>query len=359
MFDAGAAFEAAEAFRPGRTPTRIDPLGNGHIHATFLVGYPDSGRDLVLQRLNVDVFPDLGGVMRNLVRVTEHLRGRSAGAVLEVVPGREGEFLARDREGGVWRAFRYLTGTYTLDVAPNDDVARTAACAFGQFAAALDDLDPTSLAVPIAHFHDLPARLEQMEVAARADRCGRLAAVREEFDATRRLGEVIAGALEAGGVGQLPRRAVHNDCKLNNLLFDHDTGQPVCVVDLDTVMPGTLLVDFGELVRTSGCDAAEDERDLSRVVVSERRIAALAQGYLAGVKEASTSEELALLWAGPPWMAIENAARFMADHLAGDRYFVSGDNRARARTQRYLAARLWDARGVLRESLAAAAGRAF
>jgi aminoglycoside phosphotransferase (APT) family kinase protein len=145
---------------------------------------------------------------------------------------------------------------------------------------------------------------------------------------------------------------VHNDCKVNNLLFDAATGEPLCVVDLDTVMPGSLLVDFGELVRTAACDADEGEADLARVVFSSSRFEALAEGYVAGLGPVLTPPERALLWAGPPWMALENASRFLADYLAGDRYFRSGDNRARARAQLRLAEQLWAARDALRSVLA-------
>jgi hypothetical protein len=357
MSDAAAvlserAREVAARFEPGAGPQRIEPLGSGHIHATLHACYADPGRDLVLQRLNEHVFPDLDAVMNNIAAVTAHLRRRERDArrTLELLKSAAGERLVRDGAGDAWRAFRHVAGTRSYDVVADETLAREAARAFGGFAAALSDLDPASLAVPIPGFHDLAGRLEQLREAARADEVGRLGGVRTERDAILALGEAIGGALEQGGAAALPQRVVHNDCKVNNLLFDAETGEPLCVVDLDTVMPGLLLVDFGELVRTAACEAAEDEPDLSLVAFSQPRFEALAQGYVAGLGAVMTAPERGLLWAGPPWMAVENAARFLADHLRGDRYFRSGDNRARARTQLHLAEQLWDARRALQSA---------
>ena len=358
MSDASRARAAAERFAPGRLPARVEPLGSGHIHSTLRASYPDGEGDLVLQQLNESVFPDLDAVMHNLAAVTRFLRERGAAprTVLEVVPSPGGAPLWWDGEGGAWRAFRYLEATHVYDAVADDDIARTAAVAFGGFAAALSALDPKTLAVPIPHFHDLPARLGQLQEAVAQDPCGRLGDVCGEASAIKGLGAEVLRALEAGGFGRLPDRVVHNDCKVNNLLFDDASGEPLCVVDLDTVMAGSLLADFGELVRTAACPAPEDEPDLSRVVFSIRRFRALADGYLEGLGESLSDAERDLLWAGPPWMALENAARFLADHLVGDRYFRSGDNRARARAQLRLAERLWEAREELRDAVRDASG---
>jgi len=357
MSDVVSAIEQALAVAPrferSAAPVRLEKLGRGHIHVTLHAIYAEPERDLVLQQLNEHVFPDLDAVMGNIAAVTRHLRRRGGGArsTLELVSAGGGELLVRDSTGAAWRAFRFVSGTRSYDAVPGDDVARAAAHAFGSFAAALADLDPTGLALPIPRFHDLSARLGQLREAARTNAVGRLDAVVAECEAIVELGDAIGGALEHGGASGLPQRVVHNDCKVNNLLFDEATGEPLCVVDLDTVMPGPVLVDFGELVRTAACDAAEDEPDLSRVVYSPSRFEALAGGYVSGIGPVLTAREHALLWAGPPWMALENAARFLTDHLGGDRYFRSGDNRARARAQLRLAEQLWEARAVLRSAL--------
>ena len=352
------ALGAAEQFAPGRRPSQVAPLGSGHIHQTLRVVYSDGEGDLVLQQLNESVFPDLGAVMHNLASVTRFLRDRGAAprSVLESLTAPSGASLWRASDGGAWRAFRFLDGTHAYDAVEQDHVARAAAVAFGGFAAALSPLDPKTLAVPIAGFHDLPARLDQLWEAVAQDELGRLGGVGGEADAIASLGGELVHALEEGGFARLPERIVHNDCKVNNLLFDDSTGAPLCVVDLDTVMAGSVLVDFGELVRTAACPAPEDERDLNRVTFSDRRFRALADGYLEGLGETLSVAERDLLWVGPPWMALENAARFLADYLVGDRYFRSGDNRARARAQLRLAERLWEARGALQDGVRGAAG---
>ena len=234
-------------------------------------------------------------------------------------------------------------------------LAERAAFAFGRFATALDGLLPGELAVPIEGFHDLPARLSQLVGARDADRVGRRAEVEADCDAVLGLGEAVAGARAASGAA--PERVVHNDCKINNLLFDADD-TPLCIVDLDTVMAGPLQVDFGELVRTATCSAAEDERDLTRVDFDRERFEALARGYVAGVAGLADADECAALWIGAPWMAVENAARFLADHLDGDRYFPArrpDHNLARARAQLHLAGQFWSARDDLRRGVEASA----
>ncbi|MEZ4216578.1 MAG: phosphotransferase [Myxococcota bacterium] len=359
------AREVAPAFAPGREVRAVAPLGSGHIHATLRVALAGAGPDLVLQSLNEHVFPDVGALMANVERVTAHLRARAPRdgderAVLRVVRAADGALVARDAAGTAWRAFVYARGTFAIDVVPTDELAFRTARAFGAFAAALADLDPASLALPIPGFHDLAGRLAQLERAVAADRVGRLRDVGEELARARSLGAEVGAALDASGALALPARPVHNDCKINNLLFDEATREPVCVVDLDTVMPGTLLADFGELVRTATCRAAEDERDLALVDFDAARFDALARGYVEGLGGAASDGERDALWLGGPWMALENAVRFLADHLDGDRYFRPrrpDHNLHRTRAQLHLAEQLWRSRDALRETLARAAGK--
>ena len=352
-FDAVAAMAIARDFAAGRSPDRLVRLGSGHIHLTLRACFRDDAHDLVLQRLNEHVFPDLDAVMQNLRLVTEHLQ-RLAGTgpgVSEIVASQAGPGLVRDAAGAAWRAFRFARGTCSHDVVVNDRTARAAAHAFGAFAAELTDLDPGVLAVPIPHFHDLGSRIAQLRDAVQRDAEGRLGRVRGDVDGVLELAASVERALERGGADELPPRVVHNDCKINNLLFDERSGAVRLVVDLDTVMPGSLLVDFGELVRTAAFAASEDEPDLARIELSLSRFAALAEGYRAGLAGSASAQELALLWLGGPWMAVENAARFLADHLDGDRYFRTGDNRARARAQLHRARLFWNQRAALREGL--------
>jgi aminoglycoside phosphotransferase (APT) family kinase protein len=359
-----AAAEISQVFVPGHEPAAFDPLGSGHIHATLRVRYADGHDDIVLQQLNEHVFPDVEAVTHNVLKVTDHLRAQAPDAdprrVLRALRSAKGDALVRDAEGVPWRGYLYVSDTLSYDVVPTHALAERAAYAFADFVRLLGSMDVSSLAVPLPGFHDLGGRLGQLEAAVSADRAGRLSAVARELEAVREVGAAIAEALASAGAGQLPQHAVHNDCKVNNLLFDAATNEPICVVDLDTVMPGPLLVDFGELVRTATCSAAEDERDLALVDFDEERFAALARGYVAGLGGAdalepfATPAELETLWLGGPWMAVENAARFLADHLDGDLYFPArraDHNLIRTRAQLHLAEQFWEARDRLRSGV--------
>lgn len=356
-----AAAEICRAFVPGHEPVAFEPLGSGHIHTTLRVRYAEGQADLVVQQLNEHVFPDVDAVTRNVLKVTDHLGAEMENPdprrVLHSLRTSQGDALVRDSAGAAWRGSLYVSGTRVYDVVPTHALAERAAFAFAEFARLLGTLDVGSLAVPLPGFHDLAGRLQQLDAAAAADRVGRLSGVGRELEAVRKVGAAIAEALVAAGTGALPQHAVHNDCKVNNLLFDATTSEPLCVVDLDTVMPGPLLVDFGELVRTATCSAAEDERDLALVDFDEERFAALARGYVAGLAGPDPSEvfatpaELQTLWLGGPWMAVENAARFLADHLDGDLYFGArrpDHNLIRTRAQLHLAEQFWNARDRLR-----------
>jgi hypothetical protein len=192
------------------------------------------------------------------------------------------------------------------------------------------------VAESIPHFHDFPHRRAALEAAADADAHGRTRGASGALDGARRLALVVEGALAGAGAAGLPRRVVHNDCKLNNVLFDEASGEGLCVIDLDTVMPGSVLADFGDLARTAACAAPEDETDLSRVRIDGALYAALVRGYLAGTAALLEPVEIALLPLAGPLIALETGIRFLTDHLAGDVYFRihrPGHNLDRARVQ--------------------------
>jgi Ser/Thr protein kinase RdoA (MazF antagonist) len=351
-----AAERVARAFALAEGPLRAGRLGNGHIHDTFLAEVAASAapRRYVLQRLHTGVFADPERLMENLVRVTAHLAAKLAREAvpdrerrsLALVPARDGRAFHRDAEAGFWRCFRFVEGSVAVDSAPTPVQAHAAARAFGAFAAALADLPGPPPACVIPHFHDLPQRMAALEAALREDPLGRAAAVAAEADAARAAAERLSDALARVGADELPRRIVHNDCKVNNVLLDARTGEALCVIDLDTVMEGTLLADFGDLARTAACSAPEDERDLERVRVDLERFEALARGYLEGAGSLVSPRELRALPLAGPLLALENAVRFLADHAAGDRYFRAhrpGHNLDRARAQLRLAERMLEA----------------
>ncbi|MDR3741717.1 MAG: aminoglycoside phosphotransferase family protein [Terracidiphilus sp.] len=323
-----------------------EPWGSGHINDTFRITTAPGGQShhSILQRINHRVFRDPVALMRNVERVTGHLIAKvaslpdAARRVVTLIPTRTGAAYHVDADGNTWRAYTFISGTRSYDQVESPDQAFQAARAFGEFQQLLADLPAPPLAETIPNFHHTPARFQQFQQALAADAANRAAHCRTEIDfALAR--ESFASALVRAG---LPSRVTHNDTKLNNVLFDEATGQALCVIDLDTVMPGLAAYDFGDLVRTSTSPAAEDERDLSKVVFQLPLFEALARGYLASATFL-TKEERALLPTGGILITFETGLRFLADHLNGDTYFKihrENHNLDRARTQFKLVAEM-------------------
>lgn len=354
----------AEAFGRGAFGG-AERLGDGLIHTTWGVRCGDEA--LVLQELNTEIFGDPARLMENVVRTTEHLRARLVAEgtheperrCLRVMPTRAGESFHREPGGRPWRAFRRIENARTCLRLAGPDQAEEAARAFGSFARRLADLPAPALHETLPRFHDFAARCAALEAAMAADARGRATAVRDEVAALRARSGEIQAALEAGDAGDLPRRVAHHDCKLSNLLFDADGDEALCVIDLDTVMPGTLLSDFGELVRSSTNTAAEDEPDPARVGFDLAIFDALARGYVAGVGPLLTDRERDALPLAGPLLTLMNAVRFLTDHLAGDVYFRTDrpdHNLDRARAQLALAEAMRAAGPALAESVRSAAG---
>jgi Ser/Thr protein kinase RdoA (MazF antagonist) len=346
-----------------------EPHGSGHIHRTFLARYAAAAGPVRLlhQQLNTQVFRDPAALMENLVRVTGHLREKLRERevpqldrrCLQLVAARDGRFFHVDAAGEFWRTFYFVEGARGFDAIESPGQAFEAARAYGVFAAMLADLPPPPLHTTIPHFHDLGRRVEDFEAVVRSDACGRAASSGAEVEGLRRHLAALERELAALEVAALPRRVVHHDCKLNNLLFDRVSGKALCVIDLDTVMEGNLLSDFGELVRTGGCRAAEDERDLARVHFDLELFEALARGYLAGVGKLLTEHERRALPVAGRLFSLMNAVRFLTDHLAGDAYFRihrEGQNLDRARAQLRLAERMLEQADRAREIVERAAG---
>jgi Ser/Thr protein kinase RdoA (MazF antagonist) len=340
-----AARSVAAAFRIDGRLEDIGRLGRGHIHDTFELRYADGAevRRYVAQRINARVFRSPLDVMHNIRCVTEHLRTQLeaehvddvARRCLRLVPARDGADCVVDAEGATWRVYPFVEGSIALDGPPSEAQAIQAAWAFGDFVARLADLPPDSLRETIPGFHDLGGRMKALDLAAEGNAVG-LDPRSIDFERRQALEryQQLRSALSA--IGPLPHRVVHNHCKLNNVLLDADSGAALCVIDLDTVMEGTLLADFGDLVRTAGTPAAEDERDLTRVSFDLERFGALARGYVAGLGSVLTPVEQQALPLAGPTLALENAVRFLTDHLDGDVYFPTerdGHNLDRARCQ--------------------------
>jgi aminoglycoside phosphotransferase (APT) family kinase protein len=282
--------------------------------------------------------------MDNIARVTAHQHAvlaregiRDVGRrALALVPTRAGAPFHVDAEGEFWRTYRFIEGAHSHEVVGSASEALAVAEAFGRFQAQLADLPGPRLHETIPRFHHARGRFEALLAVAREDPDRRLAGCRAELEAISAREAILDRLHDAQANGAVPERIAHNDTKLNNVLLDDRTGDPVCIIDLDTVMPGLVLHDFGDLVRTATSPAPEDERDLSRVRMEPALFAALVEGYLRGAGGFLAEAECAELAFSGRLVTLMIAIRFLADHLAGDRYFRihrAGHNLERCRAQ--------------------------
>jgi aminoglycoside phosphotransferase (APT) family kinase protein len=336
--------EVAEAFDlPGRWVSSR-PYGSGWINETLLVEREGGGRTTrwIQQRINARVFRKPAQVMENVARVTAHQRAvlLREGApdadrrALRLVPAKGGGDAFVDADGEFWRTFHFIEGASSRDAVGGVREAGAAAEAFGRFLAQLTDLPGPRLHETIPYFHEARARFEQLVAAARDDAHSRLAGCRGDFEFLLAREPLVARSEALRGA--LPERVTHNDTKINNVLLDDATSDGVCVIDLDTVMPGLSLYDFGDLARRAATPVAEDERDLDKVRVDPRLFEALVRGYVRGAGSALLGAERAELVFASQLMTLLLGMRFLADHLAGDRYFRirrPGQNLDLARTQ--------------------------
>ncbi|MPZ16332.1 MAG: phosphotransferase [Luteitalea sp.] len=320
--------------------------GSGHINETYALTFNQSGAPVryILQRINHDVFRQPIPLMENVARVTAHARARLSTngsgdisrRVLTLVPSSDGKPYVIDEEGAVWRMYLFIEGARTYDVIETDRQARAAARAFGEYQRLLADLPGVRLHETIPHFHHTRRRFGALQRAIDADICNRAARVASEiaFADAREAG--IDALLARQAHGELPERTTHNDTKLNNVMIDDQTSEGLCVIDLDTTMPGLAAYDFGDLVRTATAAAAEDEQNLDKVCARMDMFEALAEGYLSTAGAFLTPPERESLTVGARLITLENGLRFLTDYLQGDVYFKTSrpdHNVDRARTQ--------------------------
>jgi NDP-sugar pyrophosphorylase family protein len=317
---------------------------------------------IVLQRLNGEVFEDLDALGANLERVTAHLRDAAArrgrpSIVAKPIATRAGGWTHVDDDGRVWRASRYAEGTRVLGRDATIAELRAAAQAFAELTRDLDDLEPGALTETIPRFHDLARRRADLTASIARDTAGRAASVADLIKSADDIAERLERELAAAGASSLPQRVMHNDAKLDNVLVESN-GVVACIVDLDTVMAGTVLADFGELARTATTVAAEDEPDPALIQLDHERFAALADGYLAGARSFLLDSERDCLALAGPLLTLENGVRFLTDHLDGDVYFRVhrlDHNLVRARAQLQLATRMLEQLDRLRAAITEAA----
>ena len=343
---------------------RLEVLAGGHINDTFLATYELGQRchKVVHQRINHHVFRDVAGVMENMVRVTLHAREWFRRNGLEDPDRRvQGLFATRtgatfweSPTGNFWRTQDYIDRAFTTPFVTGPDDAYEAAFAFGMFQRVLSSLEGDRLVETIPGFHHTPRRFAAFLETVANDPVGRVAGCLEEVDAILRHRDWLGNLQSAWDNGSLPERIVHNDAKVANVLFDSDTGEGLAVIDLDTVMPGLAAHDFGDLVRSTGCSAAEDETDLSKVVLDRALFNALASGFLVGAGDLLTQAEVDSLLPGVKTIVLEQAIRFLTDHIDGDHYFRihrENHNLDRARTQLALLASILEAEEDLLEMI--------
>ena len=301
--------------------------GSGNVNDTFLTTFRCDGRKkrFVHQRINHSVFTDPVLLMENVRRVTDHLITKANGCrSLRLIDTEEGDWFTCDEKGNYWRAYEYVEDTESPSYARDIQQAFEAAKAFGAFQRDLIDLPGPPLKETIPEFHHTRKRLDHFQEIVSGDPCGRIAEVEEEIafiNERRELAEWIEAKEKSG---ELPQRVVHNDTKLNNVMLDCNTGEAVCVIDLDTVMPGLVASDFGDLVRSAAASAPEDELDLDKMVFRLDVFEALARGYLHTASSFLTPAELESLSLAPMILTLELAARFLTDYLEGDPYFKIG-----------------------------------
>lgn len=329
--------QAANAFAVKGRPVQCERHGHGHINATYRL-VTDEGISYVLQKINRHVFKDVPALMHNVSAVTQHLsqadpRPRHS---LRLINTHEGSTYFLDDEGEYWRLYDYIPDSICLDRAESKEDFYQSAVAFGTFQNLLADFPAETLHETIPRFHDTPNRYVQFRQAVQEDAAGRGRDVQEEIAFALAREAEASVMMELLQKGELPLRVTHNDTKLNNVMLDAKTRGALCVIDLDTVMPGLAANDFGDSIRFGASTAAEDERDLSLVRLSLELYEAYTRGFLEQCGKRFTPKEIETLPLGAKLMTLENGIRFLADHLAGDVYYrISrpGHNLDRARTQ--------------------------
>ena len=317
----------------------------GHINETYSATYNQGGNRVryIHQKINQNVFRDPAAVMKNVMRVTTHLRKKLeeqkskdiTRRCLIVVPTRKGEPFYRTGDS-FWRTFVFVEGVQTYEAVQSQQQAFEAGKAFGNFQSLLVDLPGERLHETIPDFHNTRKRFDALVKAVENDHLNRAKEAAAEIEFAMKHEAIVDVILSAMAKRRIPERITHNDTKFNNVMLDSKTGEAMCVVDLDTVMPGCALYDFGDMVRTTTSPTLEDERDLSKVKMQMPMFKKLAEGYYSTAGQFLTKNEKALVAFAGKLITFEIGIRFLTDYLSGDTYFRihrPGHNLDRCRTQ--------------------------
>ena len=342
--------EAANAFAVKGTPKSCEPYGSGHINNTFLLICEEEGQEYayILQQMNRDVFKDIHGLMQNVKGVTSFLRrqiianhGDPDRQTLNLVPTKDGQDYYRDSLGYSWRAYLFIAQATCYNLVEKPEDFYQSGKAFGRFQCLLADFPAGQLTETIPNFHNTPVRFVTFTEAVKKDVAHRACQVQKEIQFIREREQEMGLAYSLQREGRLPLRVSHNDTKLNNIMIDDATGQALCIIDLDTIMPGFSIFDYGDSIRFGANTAQEDEQDLSKVSLSLPLFEVYTKGFLEGSAGRLTETEISMLPYGAKMMTLECGMRFLTDYLQGDTYFHisrEGHNLDRCRTQLALVA---------------------
>lgn len=334
--------ETAAKFRLASVPVSFRECTDGHINGTYFVS-TENGTRYVIQKINTGIFKDPRGLMNNVIGVTDHIRRKLAAeggdterGTLNFIRTLDGKSYYSDAEGGAWRAYVFVDGVESYQSAGSPAVFEDVGRAFGHFQMQLADFDASGLCETIPDFHNTPKRYADFEASLARNASGRAERAADAICFAKAHRDVCSYITDRIKSGVLPLRVTHNDTKLNNILIDTATGKPICVIDLDTVMPGSVLFDFGDAIRFGASSAAEDEKDLDAVYMREDMFEAFARGFVGGLEGSLGAEEISELPMGALVITLETGLRFLADYLDGDTYFrihYPEQNLDRARNQ--------------------------
>ncbi len=349
--------EALEGINYEGEIIEVVPFGSGHINDTYLVRSLLDGKEVkyALQRINHNIFKDPVAVMENVVAVTDFLKkkimdngGDVKREVINLISNKNNTVVYKDSNGNYWRGYHFIDGATSYDLVEREEDFYQSALGFGNFQNLLSDYPAETLNETIKDFHNTPVRFENFKKAVEEDVCGRASSVKNEINFVLSHKDFVGILMDLLNNNQIPTRVTHNDTKLNNVLIDNATGKALCIMDLDTVMPGLSVNDFGDSIRFGASTASEDEKDLSKVNFDLNLFEIYTKGFLEGCKGSLTDVELDMLPVGAKMMTLECGMRFLTDYLQGDTYFKTSydtHNLDRARTQFKLVSEMdknWD-----------------
>ncbi len=318
------SFDLNKVFNEFNLESEIGRYGNGHINDTYLT----NSKEYILQRINTNIFKNPAQLMDNIEKVTEFLRGKIAAEGGD--PSRETMRVIRTRndknhykvdDDHVYRVYEFVKDTFTIETSKSCDDLHNAGVGFGHFQKMLSDFPANELFETIPNFHNTPNRVENLLKAIKEDKAGRAKSVEKEIEFALEHAKEASKVTDGIASGDILLRVTHNDTKINNILFDNATGKAICVIDLDTVMPGSILYDFGDALRMGGSTGAEDETDLSKVNFDSGAFEAFAKGFCSETMESMTEMEKELLPFSVKLLTYECGIRFLTDYLEGDTYF--------------------------------------